>query len=696
MLSLAHISRRRWVISSLLTCFGVWLLRRALRRLRLKVCDVQLAKLYLPKLCFDRSVSPSSTSVKSTSCATSATLLSGVDDSLEPRAEEVELPPLIRSRVLRHISFYDVYDVGEGDEQEVLGEGMNGAVLSAKHRRSGRKVAAKFLPAAAGEQLPEEVTLYLRVSHPNVCRVLQAFVEEDGIWLCMELCSGGELFELAAGTCPVHRRGVTELDTEEKVANLVKQMAAALRYIHSMGIVHRDIKLENWIFASPAQERIKLIDFGLATTAVPDRSSGERKLSKLCGTCYYVAPEAVAIRGGRLCEGEGYGKEVDLWALGVLLYMLISGVPPFDGKDQTDVIWNVAAPKCKDHSDIFQGPRWKNTTPQCRDLISKCLQRDPQKRLTAAGVQVHPWILEHSTTRPSSSRLLAPALKDFAFAGGRLYCKQLAWLCSYLASTVYLSPEMWTLYKELFNDLERLETPAPRGSLSVQKLASSCMDSAETDLDEERLRCLDLTGDGRLHFFEFLGAFIAAGRIKIHDYDVEDAFAACDLDGDGAISAKDFRAATGSDAVHPSQTSPVLPLPMGNAKVLLEVLNVKPPWPAQEETLVTARPRLESSTPLVSSMQARKTERMLSKAQLQLEWQVHRQFAFKDTDGGIPRFGKARSLRRGWATPDPSPSCRISSRSDEADRVDWSTASVDGLAFGKRRSDGRHRSTRDF
>lgn len=592
-----------------------------------------------------------------------------VDESMEPRAEELELPLPLQSKVLRHISFYDVYDVGD---EEVLGTGMHGAVLVAKHRKSGRRVAAKCLEGAEGP-LPDEVSLYLRLSHPNICRLLQAFVEKNGdIWLCMELCSGGELFELAAGTSSVVRQGLAMLDTEARIAVLVKQMAAAIRYIHSMGMVHRDIKLENWVFASPAQERLKLIDFGLATAYIAGKDDKGRtqKLNQMCGTCYYVAPEVIGLKDGAICKGDGYGQEVDIWALGVLVYMLVSGMPPFNGKSHADVIWNIANFKfCDDPlADAFVGPRWENVSPQCKDLIRRCMERDPQKRLTAAGVQVHPWLCQVGPKGPVAPVTLAPILKDLCFAGNRMAtCGVLAQICCSLASTIYLSPETWTEYKDHFAKLECLETLAPKGSLSVSKLVSAFEEAMANktglyqkpaelkEVDSFRaISSLDITGDGRLHFFEFLGAMIAAGRIQIHEHDIADVFAAFDVDRDDVISEQDMASFIHNHSMVLSntvQSAEKLQLPIKDHDLLLEALNRKPTWGASEKPQAVERVANSPSPSPQAAPSGAGMQRLLSKAKLQMEWKVQRQVAFADVRSAV----KLKSLNRGWRTPDPSP-----------------------------------------
>merc|ERR1719161_3206319 len=186
----------------------------------------------------------------------------------------------------------------------------------------------------------------------------------------MEYCSGGELFEQVAGTSRIVRKGGANWDTEERLAALFRQMIAAFRYIHRMGIVHRDNKLANWVFASPDQDRIKLIDFGFATEVDP----ADAKPRELCGTCDYVAPEMLVLLEDQIVEGSGYDEKVDIWAFGVMLYMLVSGEPLFVGDNEDDILRKIGRASSE---NLFSGRLWRNVSAECKDIISRCLHRDP-------------------------------------------------------------------------------------------------------------------------------------------------------------------------------------------------------------------------------------------------------------------------------------------------------------------------------
>eukprot|EP00435_Cladocopium_sp_Y103_P003128 s617_g1.t1 len=243
--------------------------------------------------------------------------------------------------------------------------------------------------------------------------------------------------------------------------------------------------------------------------------------------------------------------------------------------------------------------------------------------------------------------------------------------------------------QDYFMALECLETLAPKGALSVSKLVAAFEEAvAQAErkspsngeknhlaMDSFRaIGALDRTGDGRLHFFEFLGAMIAAGRIPIHEADVADVFAAFDIDRDNIISQKDMASIMKQDnealqALNRA-SSEKLVFPIDDRATLLEALNRKPEWAA------------ERSSPSVSTAMVQKPaeaaphptmQRLLSKAKLHMEWKVQRQVAYEDVRKAV----KLKSLNRGYRTPDPSPT-----RDADADKDNSSGSGLGDVRFG--------------
>ncbi|KAH0476693.1 MAG: LOW QUALITY PROTEIN: uncharacterized protein KVP18_003788 [Porospora cf. gigantea A] len=220
----------------------------------------------------------------------------------------------------------------------------------------------------------------------------------------MEKCLGGELHSWVH-TAYAGGKSISE----DTVVSIALQMCSALAYLHSHHVVHRDIKLENFLIERPLKDdtadvrpRIKLIDFGLARYWRPTDGS----MARQCGSLSHIAPE--------LLNGEGYGIKVDMWALGTCVYGMLCGVPPFFGSTRD-------ALEKKIRTGAFAamtGPRWNRVSPQCKDFIKRLLTVDPDNRMAAQDALKHPWFLN---ARPSMPRVISlPRLAAPARVPGRL------------------------------------------------------------------------------------------------------------------------------------------------------------------------------------------------------------------------------------------------------------------------------------
>nr|XP_029514457.1 LOW QUALITY PROTEIN: serine/threonine-protein kinase DCLK3-like [Oncorhynchus nerka] len=258
------------------------------------------------------------------------------------------------------------YDIGR-----MVGDG-NFAVVHECHRRdNGEAFAVKIVEHSKligrEHMMQNELSLLGSLSHPRVVRLFTHHHTHTHSYLVMEMVAGGDLFEAIAvrGKFP-----------EEEAGLMVCDVSEALRYIHSKTIVHRDLKPENLLVecSSDGVSRLKLGDFGLAMVVT-------EPIFTVCGTPTYVAPE--------ILSETGYGLPVDLWALGVILYVLLCGFPPFRSRD-------------RDQGELFQmireahltflSPYWDDISDGARGLVKALLQVDPTERLTAAQTLMHPWI----------------------------------------------------------------------------------------------------------------------------------------------------------------------------------------------------------------------------------------------------------------------------------------------------------------
>ncbi|XP_060064382.1 serine/threonine-protein kinase DCLK1-like [Ylistrum balloti] len=260
------------------------------------------------------------------------------------------------------------YEIGR-----VIGEGNFAVVMECIDRTTNKRYALKKIDKTkckGKEQMIEnEVSILRKVQHPNIIMLLEEFDAKDELYLVMEYVKGGDLFDSIA---------MATKYTEQDASGMFYNLCSALKYLHNLNIVHRDVKPENLLVFqhTDGTKSIKLGDFGLATYAT-------EVLYTVCGTPTYVAPEILA--------EIGYGFKVDVWAAGVILYILLSGFPPFvsTSNDQEELFDQILDGKFE-----FTPPFWDEVSDSAKDLISKMLDVDPECRLSAADVLVHPWVAD--------------------------------------------------------------------------------------------------------------------------------------------------------------------------------------------------------------------------------------------------------------------------------------------------------------
>lgn len=259
-------------------------------------------------------------------------------------------------KVIGYSNLFDYYDV-----KETLGKGKFGLVKTAIHKKSGKRVAIKVM--SKKEMTVQDVELQRReieilkmCQHPYIIRLLDIFENQDYIYIIMENLSGGDLFTY------LEKR---DFDINEKRAKtLAHQIATALYYLHSFGVAHRDLKPENILMVSQADDTdLKIVDFGLSKIIGPNESSLDP-----FGTLSYVAPEVLLQKP--------YGKEVDLWSLGIIIYLLLSRVLPFDDEEDKEI----ARQTIQDAPDFSFEP-WDAVSEDAKDIVRKLLEKNRAKRL---------------------------------------------------------------------------------------------------------------------------------------------------------------------------------------------------------------------------------------------------------------------------------------------------------------------------
>ena len=216
------------------------------------------------------------------------------------------------------------------------------------------------------DEMRSEIYTMKFLDHPGIAKVYEGFERKRHVYLVMEYCSGGDL----RARFPY---------TEHQAAVIVKQIVSAVTYLHSKNVVHRDLKLENVVFVdeSPTSS-VKLIDFGLATKYLSDEY---KMMRERVGTLYSMAPQVI--------QGV-YDKACDLWSVGVITYMLLSGgEPPFDGDTRRQMIDSIM--RCQ-YSYSEENTAWKTVSQDAKNFIDALLKMDPKERLTARRALRHPWL----------------------------------------------------------------------------------------------------------------------------------------------------------------------------------------------------------------------------------------------------------------------------------------------------------------
>lgn len=259
---------------------------------------------------------------------------------------------------------------------ELLGTGSYAIVKRCTRKFDKMEFAVKQIKKAnlTPEELKTvmlEVEIMKKLEHPNIVFLVDIFESPKKVYMVLELLTGGELFD---------RIVRDNFFTEKAASRVMRVMTEAIAYLHSKNVVHRDLKPENVIFSSDREDaEIKITDFGLAKMDVRDNNS----LKTACGTPNYVAPEVL--------ESKPYGFPVDMWSLGVILYILLCGFPPFIANDNCQLYIRI-----KKGLFSFLPPYWDNISGAAKDLISQLLIVDPEKRATPAVVLSHPWIVGES------------------------------------------------------------------------------------------------------------------------------------------------------------------------------------------------------------------------------------------------------------------------------------------------------------
>ena len=362
-----------------------------------------------------------------------------------------------------------------------LGRGGYGKVYQVKNKITGKLFACKKLSKLIIGNLPKfekEIKILIKADHPNIIKLYEVFQSPNSFYLIMEECNGGELFDRI-----MQHIESKQMYSEKDAAKIMQQVMSGIEYCHKNGVVHRDIKPENLLYLYKGTEKnnpIKIIDFGLSQTL-------EKKaiLSSRVGTSYYVSPEILAGK---------YTEKCDIWSAGVILYVLLSGDPPFNGPNDGEIY-----SKIKKMDFSFPSNKWDRISKEAKNLLMNMLCLE-DKRFNASQVLAHPW---------------------FKIVNEKLSLEKLNF-----------SSQFFREYKQT-NELKKI---------ILAFIASRLQENEINDL-KKIFQAFDKDKDGQLNYQEFKAGLLRLKSHKIKPDEIHSYFSTIDTHKNGKIDYSEFIAA---------------------------------------------------------------------------------------------------------------------------------------------------------
>lgn len=390
----------------------------------------------------------------------------------------------------------------------VLGEGRFGKVRRAVRKHDQVRVAVKSMlkkdiKKSEVHLLRQEVRAMQMLQHPNIVSLIDLYESPTHVHICMELCNGGELLD---------RITKERFLSEVVCADIMHQILSAIAYMHDRGITHRDLKPENLLLANETGWTVKVCDFGLSKFY----DDNTTRMSARLGTVYYMSPEVLK---------QNYTSKCDLWSLGVILYVMLCGYPPFSGKNDDEVFTSILNDPVVFHT---QGT-WDSTSQEAKDFICKLLNRDEDRRLSAREALREGWILGEAsgtwqvTTRALQSLQHFCAMNKFKRAAVGHMSESLS-----QAEIAQLEQE----FRSIDVDLD--------GFITANELADAITRTKSSG--NVAFQLLDENGDNRIDLSEFVRAAIAR-KEYLRDQRIAQTFSWFDHDKNGTISIAELKRA---------------------------------------------------------------------------------------------------------------------------------------------------------
>ena len=389
---------------------------------------------------------------------------------------------------------------------KTIGTGSFGQVRLAIHKATKQTRAIKIIQKSKVDTkvLFNEINVLSKLSHPNIMQIYEIFYDNTNIYIVSEYCKGGELFEIIS----------TKGNFSEKDACVImKQLMSAICYSHQNNIVHRDLKPENILMDNDSDDlTIKIIDWGCAQTIKTTKQSNQAD-----GTAYYIAPEVL--------KGE-YNEKCDIWACGVIFYILLCGYPPFNGETDDEIYLEVLKGKFE-----FPEEDWSEVSDEAKALIKKMLTKDVNKRITALDSMQDPWFKKFEEKEQYDKNLAKSVLKNMKkFKKHRTLEKT---IISFIINQLIKKDERHELEKQ-FKDWDTNGD----GVLSKEEIINGYKKTygkVDENEIENMIKSIDLDGNGVIDYNEFLTCSMNKDKILRND-NLRICFNEFDTDGSGKIS----------------------------------------------------------------------------------------------------------------------------------------------------------------
>jgi calcium-dependent protein kinase len=411
--------------------------------------------------------------------------------------------------------FLDNYDV-----LKQLGKGGYGKVYEVMNKKTKEIRACKHLSKLSIKNLEKferEIEILRKADHPNIIKLYEIFESKRSFYLIMEECKGGEVFDRI-----IEHIQNKEMYSEKNAAIILRQMMSAVEYCHNNGIAHRDLKPENLLYLNQGSEdnnSIKVIDFGLSQVISPNK-----KLKTKVGTAYYVSPE--------ILQGS-YSEKCDIWSAGVILYILLSGDPPFNGPSDIAIYKKIA------QMDFdFPEAKWANISDEAKDLIKHMIAPE-NERYNARQVMEHKWMNIVNQDNLANLNFDPSFLVNYAKSN---IFKKMTLL--FIASR--LEDNEINHLKKIFEAFNLQKD----GQISYQELKKGLKELKCCRISDEELcelfKSIDVDQNGKIDYTEFLAATIQK-RIYLQEEKLFEAFCTFDKDDCGKIKKEELMSVLNAD-----------------------------------------------------------------------------------------------------------------------------------------------------